>query len=237
MNSEPVTNTDFSWIAAVLQTADTFYPTGAYAHSYGLEGLIDEGVVRDRDTLRGYLLHSVLPSLSHVELPLVVQAWHAFSRQDWDLVYHLSELSSALRSAKESRQAAESVGRQRVELCVRLRPTSLAEGYLSRASSGGWSFSPSLAAALEAQCVGAPLEAAMAIVYYGAISGTLSAAMKILRLGQNASQGLLTELMTHAGSAFAAARTIPVEEIGWFNPWLDIAAARHEHAAARLFIS
>ena len=35
----------------------------------------------------------------------------------------------------------------------------------------------------------------------------------------------------------AAAQAVPVEEIGWFNPWLDIAAARHEIADARMFIS
>jgi urease accessory protein len=34
-----------------------------------------------------------------------------------------------------------------------------------------------------------------------------------------------------------AAARIPVDEIGWFNPWLDVASARHETASARLFIS
>ena len=29
----------------------------------------------------------------------------------------------------------------------------------------------------------------------------------------------------------------PREDIGWFNPWLDIAAARHETAESRMFIS
>ncbi|MCX6888628.1 MAG: hypothetical protein NTU71_04220 [Verrucomicrobia bacterium] len=30
---------------------------------------------------------------------------------------------------------------------------------------------------------------------------------------------------------------LPLDEIGWFNPWLDAASARHETANARLFIS
>ncbi len=34
----------------------------------------------------------------------------------------------------------------------------------------------------------------------------------------------------------AAAQTA-FEDIGWFNPWLDIAAARHETADSRMFIS
>jgi urease accessory protein len=65
----------------------------------------------------------------------------------------------------------------------------------------------------------------------------LSAAMKLLRLGQNGAQTLLTEMLSLAPQAIDHATTVPIEEIGWFNPWLDIAAAHHETADARMFIS
>jgi urease accessory protein len=45
------------------------------------------------------------------------------------------------------------------------------------------------------------------------------------------------ELLEHAPAVCSAAQNEPLDDIGWFNPWLDIAAARHETAAARLFIS
>ena len=61
--------------------------------------------------------------------------------------------------------------------------------------------------------------------------------MKVLRFGQNASQSLLSETLGAAPEIIAAAEKIPVDEIGWFNPWLDIAAARHETADSRMFIS
>jgi urease accessory protein len=61
--------------------------------------------------------------------------------------------------------------------------------------------------------------------------------MKIMRIGQNASQSLLTEALSKAPDVIAAAVIVPVDEIGWFNPWLDIAAARHETADGRMFIS
>ena len=58
-----------------------------------------------------------------------------------------------------------------------------------------------------------------------------------LRLGQNASQSLLTETLADAPAIIFAAETVPLADIGWFNPWLDIAAARHETADSRMFIS
>jgi urease accessory protein len=83
----------------------------------------------------------------------------------------------------------------------------------------------------------APLPAVLAGVYYASIASLLSAAMKLLRLGQNGAQSLLTEALASAPEIIRAAETTPRGEIGWFNPWLDIAAARHETADARMCIS
>lgn len=238
MNSDSAINTDSAaWLCGLLQLSDTFYPTGSYAHSFGLEGLIAEGVVRDRESLRQFLLISTVPALRQSELPLVVQAWRAFELPDWATIGELSRLSSALKTAREARFAAENIGRQRVELAAKLRAHALAAEFLQRAEKESWPFSPAIAAALEARVLGAPLEAALASVYYAAIASLLAAAMKLLRLGQNGCQTLLTEMMSHADETFDTAKTIPADEIGWFNPWLDIAAARHETAEARLFIS
>ena len=61
--------------------------------------------------------------------------------------------------------------------------------------------------------------------------------MKLLRIGQIGCRTLLTEMLALAPQTIAAAEKVALAEIGWFNPWLDIAAARHETAQARLFIS
>ncbi len=234
-----------AWVAAWLQLNDTFYPTGAYAHSYGLEGLVQLGVVRDRTTLREYLLASVVPALRHNELPLAVHAWRALgpvtsadaSACDWENLRALSELSCALKTSREARRAADNIGRQRVELLATLRPCALSQTFLARAREGRWPFSPAVSAALEARVLGAPLDAALGALVYATFAGLLAAAMKIIRLGQNGSQTLLTEMLAHTPALTAAAQHVAFDDIGWFNPWLDIAAARHENAEARLFIS
>jgi urease accessory protein len=226
-----------AWICGLLQAGDSFYPTGSYAHSFGLEGLVQESVVRDRDSLRLYISQSVLPSLRHLDLPLTAQAWRAFKAADWDRIGELSVLSSALKTSREARMATDNIGRQRAELAATLRESFLAQEYVKRAQAAGWPYSTALSAALEGWVLGAPLSAVLAGVYYSSVAGLLAAAMKVLRLGQNAAQTLLTEALASAPDLISAAESTPIEEIGWFNPWLDIAAARHETANARMFIS
>ena len=232
-------NTDARWLVGLLQAGDSYYPTGAYAHSFGLEGLVQAGMVKDRATLRAFVFFSVLPALRQAELPLAAHAYAALDpvAPDWAKVGELCVLSNALKSAKETRTATENIGRQRAELAAALHGHPLAKEYLERAAAGGWPFSAAISTALEGRVLGAPREAVLAGVMYATISGLLAASMKIMRIGQNASQSLLTEALNQAPEIISAASVVPMEEIGWFNPWLDIAAARHETADGRMFIS
>jgi urease accessory protein len=237
MSSAPAIGTDTAWLLGLLQASDTLYPTGAYAHSFGLEGMIDAGVVRDRATLRAFLLNSVLPSLRNVDLPLAVHAWKAFGSRDWPAVGQVCALASALRAPRELRAAAEAIGRQRVELLAHVHQAGLAREFLRRAGEARWPHCTAVSAALEARVHGAPLAAVLAGVCYAAVAGVIAAATKLLRLGQNAAQSLLTETVALCPAMVGPACEPPLDEIGWFNPWLDAASARHETAAARLFIS
>ncbi|MEO5959916.1 MAG: urease accessory UreF family protein [Opitutaceae bacterium] len=226
-----------TWLCGLLQAGDSFYPTGSYAHSFGLEGFVHEGAVRDRVTLRAFLLRSALPALRHADLPLAAHAWQAFAAVDWPRIGELCVLSSALRTAREARLASENIGRQRAELAATLHAAPLAQEFVRRVSAENWPHSAAISAALEGRVFGAPLSAVLTGFAYTSIAGLLSAAMKLLRLGQNGAQSLLVEVLAMVPALVVAAEATPYDEIGWFNPWLDIAAARHETADARMFIS
>jgi urease accessory protein len=119
---------DMYWISGLLQSSDSLYPTGSYAHSFGLEGLVQEGVVRDRETLRTFLLQATLPALRQTELPITAHAWHAFAVSDWNAIGELCVLSSALKTAREARMASENIGRSAPRLFTRARVPASGRG-------------------------------------------------------------------------------------------------------------
>jgi len=237
--SEPAANVSAIWIARLLQTTDSFYPTGTYAHSFGLEGLVQAGAVRDRATLREFLLGQALPQLGRTELPIAAHAWDAAGAPpDWETLRTLCELGAALRGTRELRAASAAIGAQRLDFAVTVHGSGgLAEEFNRRAAAGGWSRPSCVAAAIEGRALGAPREAVLAAVLYGALSALVAAAVKLLRLGQNASHTLLAEALAAGEAEIAAAPDRALEELGTFNPWWDIASARHEAADFRLFIS
>ena len=160
-----------------------------------------------------------------------------FGEANWPRIGELCVLSSALKTAREARAASENIGRQRAELMASPRAHPLAQEFLQRASAENWPHASAVSAALEGRVLGAPLTAVLAGMAYATLASLLSAAMKVLRLGQNAAQSLLTEALAATPAIITAAELTACEDIGWFNPWLDIAAARHETANSRMFIS
>lgn len=235
--SAPPPGISASWIARLLQTTDSFYPTGAYAHSFGLEGLVQAGVVHDRETLRRFLLDQALPQLARTELAVAARAWDAAGDPpDWEALRSLAELGAALRGTRETRAASAGIGAQRVDFAATLHG-GLAAELNRRAAAGGWPRPACLAAAIEGRTLGAPREAILAALLYGSLSGLIAAAVKLLRLGQNASHTLLAEALAAGDIAIADACARRLDELGSFNPWWDIASSRHETADFRLFIS
>lgn len=229
---------DTRWIAGLLHTADSFYPTGAYAHSFGLEGLVQAGVVHDRGTLLTFISEYVLPPLVRTDLAIAAQAWAAAapSAPAWEKLRELCFVASAIRGARELREASEAIGRQRLDLAALLHG-GLAAEFNERALVGGWPRPACIAAAIEGRVLGAPQEAVLSALVYAAAAGMISAAVKLLRLGQNALHTVLAQALAQAPVLIEQALVVDLAELGAFNPWWDIAAARHEHAEFRLFIS
>ncbi|MGB2403221.1 MAG: urease accessory protein UreF, partial [Akkermansiaceae bacterium] len=73
VNSAPIASSDWDWLARVLHFSDSALPVGAYAHSFGLEGVCQMGLVHDKETLRTFLNRDVSTALVHVDLPLVAK--------------------------------------------------------------------------------------------------------------------------------------------------------------------
>ncbi len=227
-----------AWIARLLHSSDSAYPTGGYAHSFGLEGLVQQDIVRNRETLRRFVSEHALPPLAFTDLPIAARSFDAARAvpADWDRLRELCLLASAVRGTREPREASEATGRQRAELAALLHGGIAAE-FNARAAAGNWPRPACVAAAIEGVAIGAPRDAVLCGIVYNTAAGMLSAAVKLLRLGQNAIHTLLAEVLAQTPALIEQALAVHDNAIGAFNPWWDIASARHEHADFRLFIS
>ena len=231
-----------SWLPALLQTADSSFPTGAYAHSGGLETLVALGVVSDARSLSAFLRGRIVPMLGRYELPYLGFALRAAREGDLTALTACDREFGAGKLSRETREASVQVGAQRLRMLTRVPPAPdvrgvTADAFAAAVARGEADGHAAIICGLQAHRQGAPAEAAMTAYFYGSLAGYCSAALKLIRIGQEGCQSVLGEGLALAAPTVAHALTVAREDAGWCDPALEIAAARHERAFARLFIS
>jgi len=221
----------------LFQVTDSSFPSGAYAHSMGLESYVELGVVHNGETLQHFILQEIIPSLLHLDFPWFQEAYSAAGARDLQRLQEIDSSFVASKSTRELRQAVVGMGRQRLEILQVLYPTDLQNDFLQTIANDPARGSTLVVHAIYAVSRAIPADPAFFSYAYGSISGCTSAAMKLIRIGQNAVQKILTRSLADFREQFYLAKNSPAKSPAWFNPLLEIASARHERAYSRLFIS
>lgn len=219
--------------ALLLHLTDSAFPTGGYAHSFGLEEIVRTGEVRNEESLREFLFDRIRPALRQLELPLLREAHSAAVREDLARLLEIDGWAGAFRLTREARDASRRIGRRRLAVLGKIREDRFLEAYSGAISEREGHHVVVFAAA----CRTVPLHDVMAAFYYQTMAGYALASLKLIRIGQEGVHRVLAATLEVLEPTAAAALNVPMEEIGWFDPGLDLAAMAHEIARERLFIS
>jgi urease accessory protein len=226
-----------TWLVPLLQTSDPLFPTGSYAHSLGLEEIVQMKQVREPETFCAYLKDRLVPYLENLELPHLKFLYEAAKARDLDTLIDLDFELGAMKLTREVRQASASQGRQRLRLIRSIFPNSFLEEVADRFSEANAPCNHQTIFALQHVQQSIPVEASLLAWLYQAIAAQCAASMKLIRIGEEGCQKIITTCMEDASGVVQRAMEISREDVGWFNPVLDIASSRHERAYVRLFIS
>ena len=224
-----------AWLPTLLQTNDALFPTGAYAHSFGFEELARRRGLRDEGGLGEFMASSVLPALALQELPYFRFAFDAAG--DLAMLCEVDREISAWKIARELREASMQIGGRRLAALRAIRDCALYGEFAAAIISGQTPGHHLTVCALQAAGEGFPLPAALAASVYQAVAGVCSASLKLIRIGQEGCQRVIRAAVERAPEIIAESLTIQRDEAGFFDPFLEIAAMRHEFANERLFIS
>lgn len=218
-------------LAWLLQVSDSQFPSGAYAHSLGLEELTQHGWVRNAADLERFLHHQVLPGLIAFELPLLRNAHQAAAEDNHNALRQIDDELDAWKLPAEWRHASRAMGSRRLALIGQLQSEDLTRTY----TASGAPCHHLVACALELRHL--PAEAMLTAFALQTVNGYAVSAMKLIRLGQERCQLLIRGALAELAPRLRDLASAPPTRLGWFNPLLEIASLRHARARERLFIS
>ncbi len=225
------------WLPLLLQTVDPLFPTGAYAHSLGLEELTALGHVGSASTLESFLQETVAPALAFQECPYLRFAHCAAAEGDLALLSEIDDEIDAWKLAAEVREASRAMGRRRLRILCQTYPDSLAHALSAEIEGGCASGHHITICAIQNCTLGIPLRPGLLAYVYQAFAAYATASLKLLRIGQEACQKALAGALTRAAAIVDCSLRVERAEAGFLNPLQDIASARHATAFSRLFIS
>jgi len=221
------------WLAFVLQTSDPLFPTGSYAHSFGLEEYVRLSGASDEAALRRFLDLHILPSLTSQELPYLRFA-HTFSG-DLPALVTLDHEINAWKIPAELRSASIRLASRRLDILLKTAPTPHRTALARELAAGAMPGHHLTISAVQYASI--PLEAALTTWLYQTLSSYCVAALKLIRIGQEACQRVLASCLEKAPAVLSDSLKIERPQAGCFNPLLEIASMRHQSANERLFIS
>ena len=218
----------------LLHLCDSLFPTGAFAHSEGLEWATDRGFVSSAADLGAWMDASLSQLLAGSEGPAVWLAWHAFAGHDWRALAAVNAETFALRPSAVSRQATRAMGVRLVRTWQQLyEPAGLRE----MAAALDVERTMTLPGAFGVVCasIGVEARAAVGAFIYTRLASTASAAMRLMAIGQHEAHRMLASRLRAVGPLVEAVASQPV--VSSFAPALDIAAMSHQYVQSRLFKS
>lgn len=219
-----------------LRFVDTFFPSGGYAFSSGLEAAVQGGAVKNSDQLARYVEDLLRGGLSRREVLATKIANQAGAAEEISAALAIDRKLEATKLSRESRLASRQMGRQVIRVAAnQIRGKPILASYRDEVESERAPSHLAVAFGLTLGTAGwSPDDTAAAFLYQTAV-GFVSAAMRLSPLGQHEGQRIVGEWLPLIERI---SREVDVDTpMSSWSPIQDIYAMRHGALEWRLFRS
>lgn len=219
-----------------LRVIDSFFPSGGFGFSFGLEAAVQGGMVRTGTDLNRYVIQYLEGGVGTCEAVALARVHEAVSQHRLRLIVDTDLELDAMKLCKDTREASCQMGRSILRMGLDHHEPSSFPGQVHEAIISG-------------QCpghlvtvLGITLGSArwtrpetIAAFLYQTVVGFVSSSLKLLPIGQHEGQRLLAGWASLINTI--SHQVTPAMAMTSWTPLHDIFAMRHSRLSSRLFRS
>jgi len=218
-------------LLAALQYADSFFPAGGIAFSWGLETLRADGLATGMADVRAVVLAQLSMRWASCDRAVLHAAYSA--GDDDDALVSADRACEAMSLAREWREASRRLGVAQLTVHAALGEAAAAR-YLARTRACEAPGHLPVVQGLLARAWGFDLGTAEAMSAYAVAVSIAGAGLRLGLIGHLDAQRVLRAARDALASLLAAPPP-PLDEVWTGGPMLELAVMRHETGSARLF--
>ncbi len=219
-------------ILSLLQLASPTLPVGAYSYSDGLETLVDNGTIDNKQSLCIWLEQELSYGAIRLEAGVMVRAYRSFNSSNFEALSYWNAWLTAAKETAELRSQSWQMGNSLMRLLLDLQPQLQAI-----ASATGTPCNYAIAFGIAAAHWQIELTAVVLGYLHSWASNLIGAGVKLIPLGQTAGQQLLLELATKLSLTTQQILVLEDDHLSSCGWGLALASMAHETQYTRLFRS
>lgn len=233
-----MTTDDFEQELGIMQLSDSFFPTGLFATSNGLEYLFSQNKIKTatelHDLIKIYLKQQIGPS----DCIAAANAFSFAQNFEYENLIKADKMIHSLKMVKEVRDASARSGSQLVR-CVAefVKDDEVLKYYYEAIKTGKVSGAYSVALAICCNALGIKKEKLILILLYGFTVSAVGAALRLGMIQHFEGQKIIHQLKKIMHQTAIENSSKKLEEMWQFCPQLDIIQMSHEKMDAKMFIT
>jgi urease accessory protein len=210
------------------------FPVGGFSYSSGIEWAVEAGDITDIATLADWLDAMLGDGSGFCDATFLVHAYRAAETGEESTLSDIAELAAAFVPSRERQLETTSQGRAFIDIT---RAAWDAEGLQAMVAACGAPLVYPVAVGVVAAMHGVPLAPTLHAFLHALVSNWISAASRLIPLGQTDSQRVMVRLEAAVVAAANRALNATLDDLGGATFRADLASLRHETQYTRLFRS
>jgi len=229
--------TDTLTLIALLHFADGMFPSGGFAHSFGLETYAQAGIVADATGLEAFVRLHLEGGAGPADAVAVALAATAARAGDAERCFELDRRLDAMKTVPEFRAASRQMGRQTARAAAAVAADAVVERVARAIDDERTPGHHGVVFGTVTGRAAAAAETAAAAFLYSTAALLVGAGLRLLPIGQLDGQRVLASMRSRIARLARRAAAADVDDMWSFTPGLEIAGLRHADLEARLFRS
>lgn len=216
----------------LMQLADSFFPSGMFGLSGGLESFVKAGRVKDKNDILRFIRQQIKYQVVPCDCTVLVLVMTAAKKGDVAGAVAVDNQCHSMKLVREVRTASTRSGRQMLGTIVQMTNDVFAKKFHAKVEKRQSPGTYPACLGVAAHAMKIPEKSALRMMLYSYCVSIIGSAIRLGIISHIEGQSILTQLATDVNSA-----EINVSELWQLAPLPEIMQMQHEQDDLRMFIT